>query len=163
MKEDLEAAKKLEIEEAKKEVFEASKKAIKEIKKKEAQDKVRLDIVAAGMMSPEASVAQAAAVKLDKRNARRLKAGLGKVKASGWTFQEKLDSEELDLNTPSRRETGARIYKELSALGKKLRVALTVEAKGEGGWGHCRNEKEEGTFSRSCFCRWIYNRRSDRR
>jgi len=52
------------------------------------------------------------------------------VKSSGKTFQEELDSEELDLNTPSRRETGARIYKELSAMGEKLRVALTAEAKG---------------------------------
>jgi len=54
------------------------------------------------MMSLEASVAEAAAVELDKKNARRLKAGLGKVKSSGRTFQEELDSEELDLNTPSR-------------------------------------------------------------
>jgi len=123
MKKELEAAKKLEISMAKKEAFEASKKVTKEIKKREAQDKVRQDKVAARIMSPEASVAQAEAVELDKRNARRLKAGLGKVKTSGRTFQEDLNSEELDLNTPSKRKTGARTYTKLSAMGEKLRVA----------------------------------------
>jgi len=161
MKEELEAAKKLKIEEAKKEVFEASKKVMKEIKRKEAQDIVRRDIVAAGMMSPEASVAQAAAVELDKRNERRLKAGLGKVKSSGRTFQEELDPEKLDMNTPSKRETGARILYGVVSHGRKTESSLDGGGEGEGGCGHCRNEKEEGSSSHPRLCRRVYKKGGD--
>jgi len=56
-----------------------SKRVMNDIKKREAQDKIRKAIVAAGMMSPEASVAQAAAVEASKRPARRLKSEVGKT------------------------------------------------------------------------------------
>jgi len=87
-----------------------------------------------------------------------LKAGLGKVKSSGRTFQEELDSEELDLSTPSRRETGARIYMKLSAMGKKLRVALTAEAKGRANAAiaEMRRKKELPRL-----CRRVYKRGGD--
>jgi len=69
----LKATKALEVEGVRKELYEAFKKVLKDIKKREAQDKVRREILAAGMMTPEASVAQAAVVESDKRAKSKMK------------------------------------------------------------------------------------------